>query len=112
MKTILFLALSLCMGQIYAARYTANKSATVTLVKIYNSDLILVGLDVMPTDISCPKNTYFVVSSDIPEKLKDRYYSMLLMAASTKKTIAVGYDNSSDQACQQGYPILYALAYY
>jgi len=98
-----FLFASNCM-----ADYTANHISNITWVKIYNSDVIYYGLETMPTDHQC-SGTFFVLSPTLTEKQRDRYYSMLLTAKTTKAQINVGYDKVTAD-CYATRPVTHAIS--
>jgi hypothetical protein len=87
--------------------YTANHSSKVCRVKIYNSDIIYFGLEVMPGDHQCSGN-FMALSPSLTEKQRDRYYSMLLLAKTSGSTVSVGYDKEAPD-CYSSRPIVHAL---
>ncbi len=105
---IILLALITFMPLPCLAAYTGNHNSTVSWLKIYNSDTIYFKLSSMPTDHQCSSN-FFILSPNLTEKQRDRYYSMLMTARVSGKTVSVGYDKNNP-ACVSNRPIVYALS--
>lgn len=107
-KIYLILTLLLLSSPSFGA-YTANYSAKVSWIKIYNDDTIYFGLESMPSDHQCAES-YFVLLPTLTEKLRDRYYSMLLAARASGAVVSVGYDKVNPD-CISGRPVVHALKY-
>lgn len=90
------------------ADYTANVKSTVNWIKVYNNDTIYFKLSTMPGDHQCKYN-YFVLSPDLTDKRRDRYYSMLMTAKVSGLNISVGYDKNNPD-CVSDRPVVHALS--
>lgn len=91
------------------AAYTGNHKSKVSWVNIYNSDVIYFGLESMPPDHQCQTN-YFVLSTSLSEKQRERYFSILLAAKTTGSEITVGYDKNNPD-CWSDRPLVHAISY-
>lgn len=91
------------------AEYTANHSSKVSWVKIYNNDTIYFGLESMPADHKC-QHDYFVLSPNLTEKQRERYYSLILTARVNGQLVSVGYDKDNPH-CVGGRPVVYAISH-
>lgn len=107
-KKIMFL-MALLPFTALSSSYTANHSSVVTWIKIYNNDQIYFGVEAMPSNATCGGG-YFSLSPALTEKQRDRYYSMLLAAKTTKITVSIGYDKDSPD-CIGNVQKVHALAF-
>ena len=106
-KIIIFGVLAPCLAS--ASNYTANHSSVVTWIKIYNNDQIYFGVEAMPANATC-SGGYFALNPELTEKQRDRYYSMLLAAKTTKTVVSIGYDKNSPD-CISNIQKVHALAF-
>lgn len=100
--SLLFLSYS-CL-----AAYTGNVKSTVSWIKIYNNDTIYFKINTMPSDHQCSAD-YFVLSPNLTDKQRDRYYSMLMTAKASGNDVIVGYDKNSPD-CVSNRPVVHALS--
>ncbi len=86
---------------IACAAYNANHSSVITGVFVYtDTDDIYITLKNKP-EAKC-NNTYFVISSSVPEVRRQMLLSRLLLAFASKETTNIGFD-AQEGACVSGY---------
>ena len=89
--------------------YNANIQGKIDSVRVYDSGLVLIHLDVQPSSHPACNPAYFGIDSGLESSIRAQLLSRALVAKSSGETINIGYDNLAN--CANGWIRIYEIGW-